>query len=66
MAMVSSPADNENEPEIWRRFREAGALDEMSIEKKDRAALISRLSVLETEVSSPFSRNFAMDLTSLG
>jgi hypothetical protein len=56
MTMVSSSptAGSDKEPEIWRRFREAGALDESSIEKKDRAALMARITGLETEVRSSF------------
>eukprot|EP00249_Psilotum_nudum_P022892 c28683_g1_i1 orf=528-1235(+) len=39
-----------SEPEIWKRFREAGTLDEDSIEKKDRAALIAHISSIEAEL----------------
>ncbi|CAA6673109.1 unnamed protein product [Spirodela intermedia] len=35
---------------VWKRFQEAGLLDQASLEKKDREALIQRISKLETEL----------------
>ncbi|MCO5596915.1 hypothetical protein L7F22_050986 [Adiantum nelumboides] len=40
----------QSEPEVWRRFKEAGTLEEGSIEKKDRASLLVHLSNLESEL----------------
>lgn len=44
------PDGVQSEPEIWRRFQEAGALDVESLEKKDRVALLAKVSTLEAEV----------------
>lgn len=44
--MFSSPG----EAEVWKRFRESGALDPESLEKKEREALADRVSKLEAEV----------------
>ena len=40
----------QSETDIWRHFKEVGALDEGSIEKKDRATLMGHISRLESEV----------------
>jgi hypothetical protein len=45
----------QSETEIWRHFKEAGALDEGSIERKDRATLMAHISRLETEVFDHYS-----------
>ncbi|CAN6478402.1 unnamed protein product [Victoria cruziana] len=44
--MFSSPG----EAEVWKRFRESGALDPESLEKKEREALADRVSKLEAEL----------------
>ncbi|XP_031491691.1 nuclear matrix constituent protein 1-like isoform X1 [Nymphaea colorata] len=44
--MFSSPG----EVEVWKRFREAGALEPASLEKKEREALAERVTKLEAEL----------------
>lgn len=46
---VVSVAD-EDEAEDWRRFKEAGFLDEAELAKRDRQALQDRVTKLEEEV----------------
>ncbi|XP_077220089.1 nuclear matrix constituent protein 1-like isoform X2 [Tasmannia lanceolata] len=42
--------DGGGEGEVWRQFREAGLLDEVSMEKKNREAFFQRISKLENEL----------------
>lgn len=55
--MMGSPELNgagegmQSETEIWKRFKDEGALDMPSLERKDRAALHARIAALEAEVS---------------
>jgi hypothetical protein len=44
-------AGEDNEAVVWRRFREAGMLDEAELQRKDREGLLQRISELEKEVS---------------
>ncbi|OAY70204.1 Protein CROWDED NUCLEI 2, partial [Ananas comosus] len=40
----------DGEAEVWRRFRDAGLLDESSLQRKDREALAHRISELDKEL----------------
>ncbi|KAG9452520.1 hypothetical protein H6P81_005424 [Aristolochia fimbriata] len=44
------PRVDGGETEVWRRFQEAGLLDEASLEQKDRQAMLQRISKLEDEL----------------
>ncbi|XP_009383797.3 nuclear matrix constituent protein 1 [Musa acuminata AAA Group] len=41
---------DQGDAEVWRSFREAGLLDESSLQRKDRDALVQRISELEKEL----------------
>lgn len=43
--------ENSVETQVWKSFTEAGMLDEASLARKDKEALIERVAKLETEVS---------------
>lgn len=43
--------EGDDEAVVWRRFREAGMLDEAELHRKDREGLLLRISELEKEVS---------------
>lgn len=43
--------DEGGDVEVWKRFQEAGLLDQASLEKKDREALVQKIAKLEAEVS---------------
>lgn len=47
---------------VWKRFQEAGLLDQASLEKKDREALVQRISKLEAEVSGKNKLNCSLFL----
>ncbi|KAI3901059.1 hypothetical protein MKW92_028943 [Papaver armeniacum] len=42
--------DGDGDMKVWKRFKKAGLLDEVSLEQKDRAALLDRVSTLEKEL----------------
>lgn len=46
----------------WKRFKEAGLLDEASLERKDRKALVESVSKLQREVGLMFF-NLQIELT---
>ncbi|KAL5698381.1 hypothetical protein ACHQM5_029429 [Ranunculus cassubicifolius] len=43
---------SDEDQEVWQIFREEGLLDEASLMKRDREALMERVSKLENEVSN--------------
>ncbi|KAF6155382.1 hypothetical protein GIB67_019908 [Kingdonia uniflora] len=42
--------DGNDEREVWQKFKEVGLLDEKSLERKDRQAILERVSKLEKEL----------------
>ena len=58
--VVALSEENGERPEevqdaaVWKRFQEAGLLDQASLEKKDREALVQRISKVEAEVMAYF------------
>lgn len=50
LAASESSGFDDGNLEDWKRFKEAGLLDESAIERKDRQALLDKMSRLEKEV----------------
>ena len=50
VALGESSSADVAEAEVWRRFTEAGLLDESELRRKDREALVERIQELEKEV----------------
>ncbi|RRT65986.1 hypothetical protein BHE74_00045647 [Ensete ventricosum] len=53
---------DQGDAEVWRSFREAGLLDESSLQRKDRDALIHRISELEKEVSGDILHEYQYNM----
>lgn len=62
-ARAGEAEEGDDEAVVWRRFREAGMLDEAELQRKDRQGLLQRISELEREVC--FQKNDTLSILRL-